>query len=1040
MSEQTPKPAPMTRLVDAVRRGRLVVIGLCAALTIGAALLLPRLAVETDFLNFLPRDDADLSFFKEVGEIFGGTYTCIVTTQSPDVFTTGHLGKLRKMTRAFKQTRGVTQVMSLTNMMDIRKTENGIAVIDLVPPGAITTDRKELEKLRSYVLSKERYTQAFVSRSGTTAAVIVRLDGDGDVAAVAGALRDRGVAIWGQDEIHFAGFPMLMEYLMRIIWRDMSVLSFLVAGVILLVLYFSFRSGRGVALPLLTVVLATLFSFGSMAASGNPITLISSILPVILFSTGTAYTIHLLNAVKPLHGQSPWGAIDRAVSRVGVAILLSGVTTLVGFLSLLSSPLSLFGDFGLYAAVGVGFALLISLTVIPVILSFLKNRPVAAEKAGEISRADRLLEKAARVVQKRHRLFLAGSMAVVVAASLAIPQLRTEMDMLAFFTEDAEPRVSETLIRKEFGGSTPLSIHLAAPLKDPRVLREMWRLEKRLRAIKGVNQPGSIADLIAEMNEKLNGRRAIPETRRGVASLWLLLEGQEALGALVNQTEDRAMIEGRYEEVAIAARERSVRGVDRALEQTVRPRLASLGWSAVSGHARTALRRRAADEIVDDILLDLAHRKLKLKNADRLREAITRHVGGASPVPSADRRYQAALDYLSSEDCDIEIEPDAAPRLAAAVSLHEVPGEAAYAQAIRKVAPEVAREDEEGVEIAAEALDRIVVEAGEKGAVAGLLGQIRDDIAPRIDRLPDELQLDLRGDLWQAFNPSWPVSPQTYAELTGTQPPSDQVVNIETRQTGMAVMQTNLNAQLRRSQVISLGFALLTVFVLLVIQLRSLVGGLISIAPIVFTLAVNFGIMGLFGIAINPGTMMIAALAIGIGIDYAIHVVTRLRDEIRRADSQQDALIETFRTTGKAVLINVASVAAGFLVITQSKLVVLQQFGSLIALSMVLSAVGALTLIPALILVFQPRFVQRSAAIEGSERPREVNHDTHDSYIRALRPATGRDGRFERPGGRGSHHIEEAGRDALGPQGPDLDPEDDAEGRVGKYQGSRAAK
>ncbi len=1032
----------MTRLVQAVRRGRLAVIGLCAALAIGAAALLPRLVVETDFLNFLPRDDEDLSFFKDVGETFGGTYTCIITTQSPDVFTTEHLSKLRKMTQAFKQTRGVTQVISLTNMMDIRKSEDGIAVVDLVPPGGVTTDREALQKLRAYVLSKEMYTQAFVSKSGTTAAVIVRLDGEGDVAAVAGTLRDRAVALWGQEKIQFAGFPMLMEYLMRIIWRDMSVLSFLVASVILLVLYLSFRSVRGVVLPLLTVALATLFSFGSMAASGNPITLISSILPVILFSTGTAYTIHLLNAVKPLHGQSPWGAIDRAVSKVGVAILLSGVTTLVGFLSLLSSPLSLFGDFGLYAAVGVGFALLISLTVTPVVLSFLKHRPLeTASRSGEVSRADLLLTKLAGLVQKRPRLILAGSLAMVIAASLTIPRLRTEMDMLAFFKDDAEPRVSEALIKKQFGGSTPLSIHLAGPLTDPRVLSEMWRLEKRLRVIEGVKQPGSIADLIAQLNEKLNGRRTIPETRRGVASLWLLLEGQDALSALVNRTEDRAMIEGRYEEIAIAARERTVREVDRALEQTVRPRLVSLQWSALSGDARSALSRRAASEIADDISLDLARRQLKLRKPERLRESLARGIGGASPVPPADLRHQEALAYFSSEDCDVEIIPDAARALAEATSLHANPSLAAYAQTIRTVLPDLWREDSEGVEIAAEALQRIVVEAGQKGVVAGWLQQIRSEVVPRVDRFPEELELDLNGSLWQAFNRSWPVTPQTHAELTGAEPSPDQIVSIETRQTGMAVMQTKLNAQLRRSQVISLLFALLTVFVLLVVQLRSLAGGIVSIAPIAFTLAVNFGIMGLSDIAINPATMMIAALAIGIGIDYAIHIVTRLRNEMRRADSQREALVETFRTSGKAVLINVAAVAAGFLVITQSELVVLQQFGLLIALSMVLSAMGALTLIPALILVFQPRFAQKASALQtGSERSQEETHDTHVSYIRDLRPAAGRDGGGEHPGGRGHHDIEEAGRGALGFQGPDREREDDAEGRGRKHQGTRATK
>jgi len=228
----------------------------------------------------------------------------------------------------------------------------------------------------------------------------------------------------------------------------------------------------------------------------------------------------------------------------------------------------------------------------------------------------------------------------------------------------------------------------------------------------------------------------------------------------------------------------------------------------------------------------------------------------------------------------------------------------------------------------------------------------------------EALELDLQGNLWEMFNKSWPVSPQTYAKLMGVKPPTDQIVTLETRQTGMPVMMVNLKAQLGRSQVISLGFALLTVFVLLIIQLRSILGSIISIVPIIFTLVINFGLMGLSGITINAATMMFAALAIGIGIDYAIHIVTRLRNEMLRVDSLQEALIETYKPSGQAVLINVVSVAAGFLVITQSQLIVLQQFGLLITLSMVLSALGALMLIPALVTVVQPRFVEKESAVK----------------------------------------------------------------------------
>ena len=100
---------------------------------------------------------------------------------------------------------------------------------------------------------------------------------------------------------------------------------------------------------------------------------------------------------------------------------------------------------------------------------------------------------------------------------------------------------------------------------------------------------------------------------------------------------------------------------------------------------------------------------------------------------------------------------------------------------------------------------------------------------------------------------------------------------------------------------------------------------------------------------------MIASIAIGIGIDYAIHFSSRFKTEIKEGNEELPALEKTLETTGKAIVINALTVALGFIILMWSNMIPMQRFGWLIALTMGVSAWASLTFLPSLILVFKKR-------------------------------------------------------------------------------------
>jgi len=169
--------------------------------------------------------------------------------------------------------------------------------------------------------------------------------------------------------------------------------------------------------------------------------------------------------------------------------------------------------------------------------------------------------------------------------------------------------------------------------------------------------------------------------------------------------------------------------------------------------------------------------------------------------------------------------------------------------------------------------------------------------------------------------------------------------------TGMPSVYVRMSESLLSSQASSLTIAILMVLIIVGLMLRSFSKGVYATIPIIATIAILFGFMGYAGIALDIATVLVASIALGIGIDYSIHVITHFNHSMKETGDINKALEDTIMISGKAIVINVVSVAAGFLVLLFSQMVPLQNFGLLVALSMVGSGLGALTLLPVILIL-----------------------------------------------------------------------------------------
>jgi hypothetical protein len=168
---------------------------------------------------------------------------------------------------------------------------------------------------------------------------------------------------------------------------------------------------------------------------------------------------------------------------------------------------------------------------------------------------------------------------------------------------------------------------------------------------------------------------------------------------------------------------------------------------------------------------------------------------------------------------------------------------------------------------------------------------------------------------------------------------------------GLPSVYVKLNNSLINSQFSSLILALILVVLIVSIVLKSISKGIYAVIPVVATIVVLLGFMGFMSIRLDIATALVASIALGIGIDYSIHVSTGFNHYLKESGDAQKAIENVILSSGKAVVINVFSVSAGFLVLLFSQMVPLQSFGLLIAISMIVSGMGALTLFPVILIL-----------------------------------------------------------------------------------------
>ncbi len=562
-------------------RLRATVLVAYGLLALAAAFAVTRLVFAFDFASFFPQDDPDLAFFQEFTEEFEADdafmLIAVEAPPAPDgtpgsVFDTAFLNRFHEFTLRLQDGAQVGSVMSLTKLRAPVRTPFGMTSVPVLhrdAPGRLRLDSAK-------VMADERFVYNLVSPDASTLAIVARTSEDMTLPAsdsIMAYFRHSAAGVgFGESQTHFLGRAYFQSELIKMQKREVAISTAVSGALVTMILFFIFRRWRGVLIAMVSIALGLLLFFGLLAALGRELNAMSALYPVLMVIVGTSDLVHLMTKyVDELRaGQTRDGALRTTVKEIGLATLLTSVTTAVGFATLWTSRVAPIRDFGLNAGIGVVVAFVTVLTfTLPLLTLFTQDQLMRT--AGTVERWDAWLLRLNEWVRTHTRQIVIGTGVVAVVCGVGISLVNTNYRIIDNLPRGSKISADFLFFEEKFTGFRPVEFAVFVQdgyeASDLAVLREMDKLEGAMRAEPTLRAVTSQNTLVKSVQQAMGGggrdAYALPQNEEDYARLKPLLSRApaSATAVLVNRDGDKARITSR----ALDVGSDSIRGVAQRL-------------------------------------------------------------------------------------------------------------------------------------------------------------------------------------------------------------------------------------------------------------------------------------------------------------------------------------------------------------------------------------------------------------------------------------------------------------------------------------------
>ncbi len=493
--------------------------------------------METNLDKYMPQEHPAFVYSNQAEEWFNINDGIIIAVENKEgIYNSGTLKKVKDLTKALQKMDEIEKedVTSLYTADNIIGTDDGMDVKAFYK--RVPKSEEKLQELQQKVRSNEMIYKRLVSEDEKVTVIIAEIKDDVFSQEFYNNILNLAKSFEGPEILHVAGRPIVEGTMALLGPADMKRMVPIVLVVIILVLLWVMRSFKNTLFTMLVVLFSTVWTFGLMAVVNIPIYAVSTMIPVMLIAIGVADGIHLYSHLDLYLLGHPKAtrleAVRDMIHGMWKPVVMTSVTTAVGFISLLTSEVYPIKYFGLFTAFGVMAAMLFSLVLIPagVLLFGLPKRKKVVVKEDE--ERDHIAFKLAENLMRYKYITIIAVALIAVISIIGIGKVWINSSFLEKFEKDSDIVLTDEFINQNFGGTSTLNIILQGKdedtFKQPAALRLIDEMQDEAEKLAVVGNSFSLADYLKRMNKVMHADSAefdaIPGSNELVAQYLLLYE------------------------------------------------------------------------------------------------------------------------------------------------------------------------------------------------------------------------------------------------------------------------------------------------------------------------------------------------------------------------------------------------------------------------------------------------------------------------------------------------------------------------------------
>ncbi|NHZ84795.1 MAG: MMPL family transporter [Planctomycetia bacterium] len=529
----------MTKILHKLLKIPLISLTLILVLTIFFFIQMKsKVVMETNLDKYMPQNHPAFVYSDQAEEWFNIKDGIIIAIENKDgIYNIGTLDKIKQITKDLRKMPEIEKddITSLYTVDNIVGTEDGMDVKAFYK--RIPKSEEKLNDLQQKVKSNEMVFGRLVSVDETVSVIIAQIGDDVFSQEFYNQIIELGNSYEGPEKIYVAGRPIVEGTMALLGPADMKKMVPLVIIIILIVLLFLLKSFKNTLFTLLVVFISTVWTFGLMAFVGIPIYAVSTMIPVMLIAIGVADGIHLYSHLSLFLYEHPNATRKEAVmdmlTSMWKPVVMTSITTAVGFISLLTSQVYPIKYFGLFTAFGVLSAMVLSLVMIPaglMVFKLPKSRNILHVDMDD--KRDRFADKFSSKLIKNRFAVVTATVIIIVISLIGIQKVWINSSFLDKFEKNSDIVLTDKFINENFGGTSMLNVILESEnknaFKNPNTLRFIDEIQKDIESLDIVGSSFSLGDYLKRMNKVMNADNeefnTIPDSPELIAQYLLLYE------------------------------------------------------------------------------------------------------------------------------------------------------------------------------------------------------------------------------------------------------------------------------------------------------------------------------------------------------------------------------------------------------------------------------------------------------------------------------------------------------------------------------------